>query len=110
MREAVNGFADPAYSENDGMPWNNSAVKIDTDRGYAKKLLADKGWKDTDQDGIVEKSGLKAEFTCLYSAGDSFRQAVALAAAEQAKEIGIHIIVEGTSRMIFQNVCFQMLF
>lgn len=96
-KEAANGFADPAYSENDGMPWNNSAVKIDTDIAYAKKLLADKGWKDTDGDGIVEKEGLKAEFTCLYSAGDSFRQAVALAAAGQAKELGIHIIVEGTS-------------
>ncbi len=94
---AVNGFAVPAYSENDGMPWNNPEVKINTDKAYAKKLLADKGWQDTDHDGIVEKDGLKAEFTCLYSAGDSFRQAVALAAATKAKELGINIIVEGTS-------------
>ncbi|MGI5984800.1 MAG: ABC transporter substrate-binding protein [Oscillospiraceae bacterium] len=95
--EALNGFADPAYSENDGMPWNNPDVKIDTDVEYAKKLLADKGWKDSDGDGIVEKDGLKAEFTCIYPSGDSFRQAVAMAAAAQAKEIGIGIKVEGTS-------------
>lgn len=96
-KAALNGFADPAYSENDGMPWNNPEVKIETDKEYAKKLLADHGWYDTDSDGIVEKEGLKAEFTCLYPAGDSFRQAVALAAAAQAKELGISIIVEGTS-------------
>lgn len=94
---ALNGFADPAYSENDGMPWNNPEVIIATDKIYAKKLLTDNGWIDTDNDGIVDKDGLKAEFTCIYPAGDSFRQAVALAASAEAKELGINIIVEGTS-------------
>jgi len=96
-KEALNGFATHAYSENDGMPWNNPDVKIDTDVEYAKKLLSDNGWTDGDGDGIVEKDGLKAEFTCIYPSGDSFRQALAMAAAAQAKEIGISIVVEGTS-------------
>lgn len=92
----LNGFGRPAYSENDGMPWNNPEVALETDVEYAKKLLADAGWADTDQDGIVERDGLKAEFTCIYPSGDSVRQAVAMAAAEQVKEIGIQIHVEGT--------------
>lgn len=94
---ALNGFADPAYSENDGMPWNNPAVKLQTDVEYAKKLLAGAGWADTDGDGIVEKNGVKAEFTCLYLSNESDRQAVALAVADQAEKLGIRIIVEGTS-------------
>ena len=93
----LNGFGRPAYSENDGMPWNNPAVKLETDTEYAKQLLAEGGWADTDGDGIVEKDGLKAEFTCLYPSGDSVRQAVAMAAAEQVRAIGISILVEGTS-------------
>ena len=93
----LNGFGRPAYSENDGMPWNNPDVEIETDIEYAKKLLADAGWKDADGDGIVEKNGLKAEFCCLYPAGDSVRQAVAMASAQQVEKIGIKINVEGKS-------------
>lgn len=93
----LNGFGRPAYSENDGMPWNNPEVAIQTDVAYAKKLLADAGWVDTDGDGIVEKDGLKAEINCIYPSGDSVRQAVAMAAAEQVKEIGVQINVEGIS-------------
>ncbi len=93
----LNGFARPAYSENDGMPWNNPDVAIETDTEYAKQLLARGGWEDTDGDGILEKDGLKAEFSCLYPAGDSVRQAVAMAAAQQVAEIGIRIHVEGVS-------------
>ena len=108
---ALNGFATPCYSENDGFPWNNPEVKIETDADYAKQLLADAGWADTDGDGIVEKDGLKAEFTCLYPSGDSVRQAIAMATAEQAKTLGILMNVEGTSwddiskRMFSEAVC-----
>ncbi len=93
----LNGFGRPAYSENDGMPWNNPDVKIETDVEYAKKLLSDNGWADTDGDGVVEKDGVKAEFNCIYPSGDSVRQMVAMAASEQARQIGIKITVEGTS-------------
>jgi peptide/nickel transport system substrate-binding protein len=96
-RDAANGYATPAYSENDGMPWNNPQVKIDTDVEKAKQILSDDGWADADGDGILEKDGLKAEFACIYPSGDSVRQAVAMATAQQASEIGINIIVEGTS-------------
>ena len=94
---ALNGFGRPAYSENDGMPWNNPDVAIETDVDYAKRLLADAGWVDTNGDGIVEKDGLKAEISCVYPSGDSVRQAVAMAVAEQVLDVGIKINVEGSS-------------
>jgi len=96
-KAALSGYGRPAYSENDGMPWNNPEVKIDTDIDYAKKLLADGGWVDSDGDGILEKDGVKAEFTAVYPAGDSVRQAVGLATAQQLQALGIKMTVEGVS-------------
>lgn len=95
--EAVDGFATPAYSENDGMPWNNPEGKIETNVEFAKKILREDGWSDTDGDGVIEKDGQKAEFVCVYPSGDSVRQAVAMAAAEQLLKIGIRMNIEGTS-------------
>ncbi len=94
---ALNGYGRPAYSENDGMPWNNPDVAVETDVELAKQILADAGWADTDGDGIVEKDGLKAEFTAVYPAGDSVRQAVGAAAAEMVAQVGIKINLEGCS-------------
>lgn len=98
IREALNGFGVPAYSECDGLPWWNEEVKIDTDVDYAVQLLEKAGWVDQDGDGIREKDGIVAEFNLMYFAGDSMRQAVAMSVANQAKEnLGIQVKVEGVS-------------
>lgn len=98
IQEALNGFAKPAYSECDGLPWWNEEDVIETDVDYAVQQLEEAGWKDSDGDGIREKGDLKAEFNLMYFAGDSMRQAVAMSVANQAKEnLGIAITVEGVS-------------
>jgi peptide/nickel transport system substrate-binding protein len=94
--EALNGYATPAYSENDGMPWWNPECVIETDAAYAAKLLDDAGWADADGDGIREKGGLSASVPVYYFAGDSERQAVAMSAANQVRaKIGVELRVEG---------------
>lgn len=98
ISEALNGFAKPAYSECDGLPWWNEEDVIETDVDYAVQQLEEAGWKDVDGDGIIEKGDIKAEFNLMYFAGDSMRQAVAMSVANQAKEnLGIAINVEGVS-------------
>ncbi|MBP1865099.1 peptide/nickel transport system substrate-binding protein [Clostridium tetanomorphum] len=92
----LNGFGTECYSICDGLPWYNPDSKIkDADIEKAKKILVDGGWKDTNSDGILEKNGLKAEFTLLYPSNDALRQSLALAVADQMKPIGIKINVKG---------------
>ena len=98
IEEALNGLANPAYSECDGLPWWNEEDVIETDVDYAVGLLEEAGWVDQDGDGIREKDGMKLAFNLMYFAGDSMRQAVAMSVANQAKEnMGFDITVEGVS-------------
>lgn len=95
---ALNGQGEEEFTGVDKLPWGNEeAIIEDGNVEEAKKILSDAGWDDIDGDGIVEKDGVKAEFTLLYGASAQERQALAVAVSEEAKELGINIIPEGAS-------------
>lgn len=92
------GHGSEAFSICDGLPWWNPEDEFDdADVTGAKAILEQGGWSDSDGDGIVDKDGLKASFTLVYPADDQVRQSLALAAADQVKQIGIEMQVEGKS-------------
>ncbi len=95
---ALNGFGDVNYNGvADQLSWSFDSNMKDGDVDKAKSVLEAAGWKDTDKDGIVEKDGQKASFSVYYNSQASERQAIAVAVAEQAKEIGIEIEPVGGS-------------
>lgn len=95
---ALNGQGEEEFTGVDKLPWGNKeAIFEDGNVDEAKKILADGGWKDSDGDGILEKNGLKAEFTLLYPSSAQERQALAVSLGEEAKKLGINIKVEGKS-------------
>ncbi|MFZ4656192.1 MAG: ABC transporter substrate-binding protein [Caldilineaceae bacterium] len=94
----LEGYGSPAFGPVSGLAWEEpTAVVPDADVATAQQLLADGGWADSDGDGVVEKDGLKAEFSLIYPASDSTRQALALSAADMIKPAGIQVNVEGKS-------------
>jgi len=94
----LEGYGSPAYGPVSGLAWEEPEAKIeDAQPERAQEILAAGGWTDGDGDGVLEKGDLRAEFTLLYPANDSTRQALALAAAEMLKPIGIQANVEGKS-------------
>lgn len=105
----LEGEGTPAYSISDNLPWwNSDTVFEDGSIEQAKDILAEGGWTDSNGDGTVDKNGLEAEFTLIYSSGDSTRQSLAIAAADMAKPLGIGITVEGKSwdeidKLMFSN-------
>ncbi|AOT72486.1 ABC transporter substrate-binding protein [Geosporobacter ferrireducens] len=89
---ALDGYGQKAFSLCDYLPWFNEETAIeDGNIGEAKKILADGGWIDTNNDGIVEKDGMKAEFNLLFSSSDQLRSDLSLTVADMAKEFGIKI-------------------
>ena len=95
---AFNGYGNVSYNGvASQLPWAFDSTFNDSQVDQAKKVLSDAGWNDTNGDGIVEKNGTKAEFSVYYNSKATERQAIAVAVAEQAKEIGIQINPVGGS-------------
>ena len=94
----LEGYGSPAYGPVSGLAWEEESAKIeDAQVGQAQAILAEGGWVDSNNDGLLEKEGMEATFTLLYPANDSTRQALALSVAEMLKPIGIQANVEGRS-------------
>lgn len=94
----LEGFGSPAFGPVSGLPWEQPEGNIsDNDLETAVQILTDGGWSDNDGDGILDKEGLRAEFTIIYPASDSTRQSLALAAADMITPLGIQVNVEGKS-------------
>ena len=86
------GHATPEYTGVDTRNYGNDNAKVvDGDINKAKTILKEGGWKDIDNDGIVEKNGTKASFDLYYPPDYLDRQAISVVFAEQAKEIGIEV-------------------
>ena len=95
IENVLNGYGTPAYSVCDKMRWYNPAAEISCDREEAARLLNEAGWT-VGEDGIREKNWVKAGFKLLYPAGDSVRQALSADTANQLREVGIQVDIQGT--------------
>ncbi|MFI6484683.1 ABC transporter substrate-binding protein [Nonomuraea sp. NPDC050663] len=91
------GAGKPAFGPiSPDVAWHDPAVTGSPrpDQAAAAALLDGAGWKQGD-DGVRAKDGVRAAFTLMYPAGDSLRKELALAAASDAKKIGLEVKPEG---------------
>ena len=93
----LNGYGTVSTTGLEKMPWlNEETVLKESDYNNvdeANKILSDGGWKDEDNDGILEKDGTKASLKLLNTSGN-YRQEMALQFQKVAREIGIEITLE----------------
>ena len=74
-----------------GWAYDNDLQRWPYDPEGAKKLLADDGWKDTNGDGVLEKNGVKLEFTIKYSNILKHFETTALVAQDELGKIGFKV-------------------
>ena len=65
----------------------------------ARRILAAKGWKDTDGDGILDRGGKKFSFELTSNAGNQSRNDAAVMIQQQLRGVGI----EATPRILEFN-------
>jgi peptide/nickel transport system substrate-binding protein len=63
------------------------------DRARARRLLAARGWRDADGDGILEKDGVPLRLTLNYPNTSAVRERIALLAQQQLRQAGIDIVL-----------------
>ena len=73
--------------------YNPEVKPYEYDPEKAKAMLASIGWKDTNNDGYLEKGGKKFEFTILTNQGNKERELAATIIQEQLKKVGIKVNV-----------------
>lgn len=94
--DVLGGHGSVAYSIGDGMPWASEDMRCETDRPAAQALLEEAGWA-RGEDGTYARDGLRCAFDLYYPTGDSVRQAMANALADQLSQVGIAVTPCGGS-------------
>jgi peptide/nickel transport system substrate-binding protein len=76
------------------MVWaHDSALKpLPYDPTEAKRILAAKGWKDTDGDGVLDKGGKPFRFELITNAGNQLRADATVMIQDQLKKIGVQAV------------------
>ena len=93
VEKVLNGYGQASLSAASGLPWSQSA-KAGENKDMAEELLRIGGWADSDNDGILEKKGIKAIFPIAYPFDDSIYKAMALELKEQLADMGIQITIQ----------------
>jgi peptide/nickel transport system substrate-binding protein len=90
------GLAQPAAGPLLPFVWAYDSTLQDLafDPEMAKRLLQEEGWKDSDDDGILDRQGKKFEFTLCTNADNQLRKDVAVMVQAQLKKIGVEVKVE----------------
>ena len=73
------------------------------DTAQAKRILASKGWRDSDGDGVLDKDGRPFRFTLLTNSGNQRRSDIQQIVQQQWKRIGVDARLQQIEFNTFQD-------
>ena len=87
------GIGRPCTGPYSDVSWayNPHAKSYEYDPGVARRMLAEAGWEDVNDDGILEKNGKPFRFTIMTNQGNSERIHAAEIMQQNLKAVGIDV-------------------
>ncbi len=105
----LHGYGKPAIGPLTPMAWafDSTLKDIKYDLVKAKSILADEGWFDSDDDGILEKNDKKLAFTIKVNSDSRQHQAVAVMVQAQLQKLGVKVNIERLQWNLFIEHVFK---
>ncbi|MCX5835294.1 MAG: peptide-binding protein [Deltaproteobacteria bacterium] len=99
------GYGKPATGPYKPGTWahNPDVKKYPYDPQQARTLLADAGWRDTDGDGILDRSGQPFTFEIVTNQGNEIRAKTAEIIQKQLAEVGMQVKIRTLEWAAFVN-------
>lgn len=85
---------------------NNSLKSFMFNPKLAKKMLAQEGWLDSNNDGIIDKEGVEFAFTMHIPSGNPRREFAASLFKNNLKSVGIDMTIEINEMGVFMDNIF----
>lgn len=106
LREAIGyGMLMPMHGAISPILWahDQNIPEIPYDPEKARQLLAEAGWRDADNDGVLEKDGREFQFTMKTNAGNVRREQACTLIQEMLKKVGIRMDIRQEEGLTFFN-------
>lgn len=106
IREAIGyGLLIPMHGAISPILWahDETIPEIPYNQDKARTLLAEAGWQDVDDDGILEKDGREFRFTLKTNTGNVRREQACTLIQEMLKQIGVQMEIQMLEGLTFFN-------
>lgn len=110
LEEFLGNYGEIAFSPITPIFKNAVNTKIkpyDYDINKARELLAQSGWKDNDNDGILEKGNIKFSFRLFIPSGNPRREYASTILKNNLKQISIDVVIEKAELGVFIENLYQ---
>lgn len=78
-----------------GSPYYDESVRgYPYDKEKASRLLGEAGWRDSNDNGILDKDGMEFEFTLVTNQGNQVREDTSTIIQSQWREIGVKVNIQ----------------
>lgn len=96
VRAVYGSYGEVPYGPTSAILWirHGTPKPAGPDRAQARRLLASRGWKDSDGDGVLDRDGVPLRLNLNYPSSSAARIQMALLAQQQLRQVGIDLVLQ----------------